>query len=52
MPEVGARVFVRRMVDRAVLIEVFTDLRIDRAFVRHKRAGLVDVGHDDRAERL
>ena len=52
MPEIGAGVFVRRMIDGAVRSERRADLRVHRAFVGHESAGLMDLLLNDRSERF
>ena len=52
VPERGAHVLLRTMVNRTVAGKITADTPIDRAAVSHQVAGLVDVRDDDRLQAL
>jgi hypothetical protein len=52
MPEMGADILLRRMIDRAVAAELTADRPIDRRIVGHQVGSLVDIRDDDRLQGL
>jgi len=50
VPEIGADVFLGRVIHRAMPRECLANPRIDQALVGHQVAGLIDVRSDDRLQ--